>query len=292
MRDVYYDTEDSGAAVWSVNLLPHSGTPEVILPILCCSVVCVIAAAVLACILWPAQAEAHPFDPNVERAPEPTPKIEEISSFRIWALTALNLPYGFALAAMGLLVAPLEAQHLWPNGASLALGGFAAIVGTSQLAGPEAGFWSDTYRSSIGRRKPMILIGVISLMGMNFALWAFSVLGWRNLYAMCFFVQQLLWSISMSTQAGLVPDLVPAAREGLAGGCTTSNILGGATAAFLSMFVFSSWDYHAYYAMVNASLFVSLGIVVFAAKERPSLDLPPHDASIGRLDHLDRKSVV
>ncbi|CAE8692012.1 unnamed protein product, partial [Polarella glacialis] len=83
---------------------------------------------------------------------------EKLSPVRIWALTVLNLAYGFSLAAQGLVILPLEAERMWSDSQSMGLGILAATSGIAQLISPLAGHWSDTWCSRLGRRRPLLLI--------------------------------------------------------------------------------------------------------------------------------------
>jgi len=147
---------------------------------------------------------------------EPTEKVPRSLPW-IWAITSLNVPYGFAVAALGLMVMPLDAERLWPQSHSMALGLLAALGGSAQLSGPLAGHWSDTYRSSLGRRRPLLVISASLTCSFTFALWYLSVQKLRHIYAAVFFLQQLALNMLLSVQSGLVPDLVPESQMDLAG---------------------------------------------------------------------------
>lgn len=214
-------------------------------------------------------------------ATEPAGEVEEktaphvpCSPARIWAITALNVPYGFAVAALGLMVVPLEAERLWPESHSMALGLLAALAGIAQLVGPQAGYWSDTYRSALGRRRPMLLIGVAMTCTLTCALWFLSLQELRFAYTATFLLQQIALNIILSTQAGLVPDLVPASQQNLAGGCSAANILVGCVAASAYVHMAKEWDYHFTYIAISSLLALVCLVVCGAAQEASSLALP------------------
>eukprot|EP00747_Dinoflagellata_sp_TGD_P212616 gnl/TRDRNA2_/TRDRNA2_85698_c0_seq1.p1 gnl/TRDRNA2_/TRDRNA2_85698_c0~~gnl/TRDRNA2_/TRDRNA2_85698_c0_seq1.p1 ORF type:complete len:632 (-),score=88.81 gnl/TRDRNA2_/TRDRNA2_85698_c0_seq1:238-2133(-) len=196
---------------------------------------------------------------------------------RILMICCMNLAYGFVLGSQGLLVAPLEAERLWPGHSSQALGLFATLVGVAQLVGPQAGHMSDTYRSPYGRRRPMLVILVTLVWSWSFSLWLLSAQNLRWAYAGVFFLQQVTLNMIQTTSAGLLADLVPAARRGFAGGASASHVLTGALAAFGSMRVLSGVDYHVTYAIIAGLTVLCCGVVCFAANEKPSIGRPASD---------------
>jgi len=189
------------------------------------------------------------------------------SAVAVYSVTVLNLAYGFAAASQGLLIVPLEAERLFPSQSSLAVGACFVLIGFAQLVGPEAGHQSDAYRSKLGRRRPMLIIWVPFLCAATFGLWLCSRLHMGILYCVVFFVQQVIWNIVLSTQAGLVPDLVAEDRQGFAGGASAANILAGATLGFYSMRVLSSWDYHTMYAVLSGLSVATATVVCVVANE-------------------------
>lgn len=242
-----------------------------------------LCALVLAVVLRPAPAPAAPGLPGettrlLDQQASPSSvasshgPAEPLGKVRIWGLTAINLAYGFSLALQGMVVAPLDAERLWPGSSSLALGALVALCGLAQLVGPEAGHWSDTWRSPIGRRRPLVLITAALVSTFTLGLWLFSRLRMATLYIIVFFAQQVAWNVLSSTQLGLVPDLVPPSQRGFAGGASAANVLVGALAAFVVVITISTWDYHVHYGIMVALLVLSCGIVCVAANEESSMD--------------------
>eukprot|EP00929_Paragymnodinium_shiwhaense_P025028 TRINITY_DN15235_c0_g1_i1.p1 TRINITY_DN15235_c0_g1~~TRINITY_DN15235_c0_g1_i1.p1 ORF type:complete len:621 (-),score=124.08 TRINITY_DN15235_c0_g1_i1:90-1694(-) len=245
---------------------------DVLVPVLCCALAGLVVALATACIL-PSQSMNSTLPEEEARSPTP-PAVSDMSTFRIWAMTSMNVAYGFSLAAQGLIVVPLEAKTLFAEYASPALGLLAALTGVAQLIGPEAGHWSDTYRSWLGRRRPLLLLSMFMVCSLSFALWTLSRLELRWAFAATFFLQQFAWNVLQSTQAGIVPDLVPPSRQGFAGGSTAANVLGGAVIGFAVIHATSSWDYHWMYAIMSGLVLFCGLMVVVAAQEEPSLNLP------------------
>jgi len=194
------------------------------------------------------------------------------SSLRICLIPSLNFAYGFTVATQGLLVVPLEAERLWPENSSNGLGILIVLAGLAQLIGPEAGHFSDTYRSPWGRRRPLIIIHVALVVTLNLCLWVLSRLMMRHMYAFTFLMQQVAWNVIQSTQAGFIPDLVPKQDHAFAGGASAAHVLLGSVMAFLSIQVVSAWDFHLLYATLAC---LSLGccmIACTAANEDSSLE--------------------
>jgi hypothetical protein len=68
-------------------------------------------------------------------------------------LTSFHFFYGMVTTAFGMIILPAEVEHLFPGNESLWLGMLLLIVGLSQGVSPFAGHWSDTSKSSFGRRS-------------------------------------------------------------------------------------------------------------------------------------------
>jgi len=197
-----------------------------------------------------------------------TPRTNSLSSpLRIWALASLYLPYGYSLAAQGLFLAPLEAQHLMPQSAAFMLGSFAILCGVAQLVGPEAGYWSDSYRSPFGRRRPPLIISGAFLTSCTCGLWWLSHEKMTIGYLIVFFFQQLAWNVAQSTQNGFIPDLVHPDTRGFAGGACAANILVGAVLAFACNVATSHLDFHYQYALMAGLIFICCGIVCLVGDE-------------------------
>jgi MFS family permease len=186
-------------------------------------------------------------------------------------MTTLYAAYGFACALQGIIILPFEAQRLWPERSSVALGAFAVLVGVSQLAGPLAGHRSDTWRSQMGRRRPVLLITVAWVSSLTFGLWLLSRLRWRWLFLGVFFLQQVTWTAIYSAQQGLVPDCVPVTQQAFAGGSGAANMLAGALVAFLTVLVTSTLDFHINYGISALLPVLCCMVVCVAAREKPFL---------------------
>eukprot|EP00747_Dinoflagellata_sp_TGD_P201536 gnl/TRDRNA2_/TRDRNA2_75013_c1_seq1.p1 gnl/TRDRNA2_/TRDRNA2_75013_c1~~gnl/TRDRNA2_/TRDRNA2_75013_c1_seq1.p1 ORF type:complete len:438 (+),score=50.85 gnl/TRDRNA2_/TRDRNA2_75013_c1_seq1:2-1315(+) len=120
----------------------------------------------------------------------------------------------------------------------------------------------------------MLIIAAAWVWCLTFMLWLTSQWRMRNAHLAAFFCQQLAWNVISSTQAGLVPDLVPVGRRGFAGGASAANVLVGALVAFFCIDVLSDWDYHFVYAVMSGVTVACCLLVCMFAREDPSLDRP------------------
>jgi len=191
-----------------------------------------------------------------------------VSMWRIWVVTAMNVPFGFSVTIVGAFIAPLEAERLWPD-SSMGMGILAVLAALTQLAAPAAGYASDIYRSAIGRRRPMVMMSVA--LGCTFTLgaWIFSLQRKRTAFAASFALQQLMLSVTLSAQAGLVPDLIIARQHSTAGAAGAANALLGAVGACTYIAVFGSRiDYHqAYMAIVSSMTAFCVIVCIFSHEE-------------------------
>jgi len=189
------------------------------------------------------------------------------TTFEIFCMTSFNFPFGAICSPMGVAILPLEATHLFPANAPIALGCLMGIVGLSQLVCPLAGKWSDGHVSKWGKRRPFIhggnLITSISVMIMWYAS-AFN-LGW--LFAWALLSAMLALNVAFSSAGGLVPDLVPEAMQGRSSGLVGVHLLTGSVSGFLFLIATKNLDYHYNYMFYCALLFSSSVLIHWKAKE-------------------------
>lgn len=223
---------------------------------------------------------ANPQDESEEIEPQSPPESRQpMSVLRIWALTALNISYGFMAASQGLLLLPLEAERLFPDRPSLALGLMAASTGAAQLIGPIAGHWSDGYRSRIGRRRPCVVMLALTAWTLTYGLSVCSQLGMSELFVATFFLQQAAWCALFSIQMGVVPDLVPDEQVAVSGGAASANLMVGACGALLISQLLSDLPPHVQYVFISGLTIVCCVLFFIAADEKSSLNLPQQDVS-------------
>jgi len=215
------------------------------------------------------------------RHSEATSSQERLAYVRVCGCTSLSLAYGFMLADQGLLVAPLEAERLFPDQASLGLGSMAVCCGLAQLVGPAAGKWSDSYRSRFGRRRPCMFMALLGIVFLTGGLRLCSRLRWRVSFMLIFLLQQISWNVILTAQAGLVPDRVPAEQQGFAGGAMAAFTLTGALGALLLVHLLGGLGLELHYS-ITTGLVVLCSVAVFAAaNERSSLASHTPRASAG-----------
>jgi len=118
----------------------------------------------------------------------------------------------------------------------------------------------------------MLMMAVALTCSLTFGLWVLSVQRQRLAFTAIFFLQQITLNVILSTQAGLVPDLIPAAQHDVAGGASAANILLGAVSACAYVQYAKTLDFHMTYAVI-ASLMTAFCILVCStAQEKPCLE--------------------
>lgn len=185
----------------------------------------------------------------------------------VWLMTSLGIPYGFVLSSLGLMISPLEAERLWPEDHSAALGLLMSASGIAQLFGPLAGYLSDICRCHLGRRRPVLIWMACVLWTLSFCLWYLSLCELRYTYLLTLGCFHMALNIMLTTQAGLVPDLVPKCQQEVAGGCAAANMLIGAVASTVYAHFTESWDYHAVYGIYAVQLAVFTVLVCASGRE-------------------------
>lgn len=150
-------------------------------------------------------------------------------------LTSTNFAYGFMIANQGLLIAPLEAERLFPEHASLALTLVIMSNGIAQLIGPVVGRWSDLYRAAEGKRLPCSIKAATAAMLLTALLPIVSSMMWGVCFLIVFFLQQLAWNTLQTVQIALVPDFVPVEQQGTAGAMNAAMMVAGAFTGLLAV---------------------------------------------------------
>jgi len=124
------------------------------------------------------------------------------------AITCFQIPYSMINASMGIVVLPAEAKRL--NGAadaSVWIGVYLAMCGTTQLACPVAGKISDRCCSRFGRRRPFVLLGTFATIAGFGVLRLASIRIWPKVYLIGLLCAQLALNIAYSAHVGLPADL-------------------------------------------------------------------------------------
>ena len=97
------------------------------------------------------------------------------------------------------------------TGAIVALGALVAL-----LVAPIAGALSDRSRSSRGRRRGFLVVGVLSSCAGLSSLSLFGQGGSLALYALAYMNLQVWWNWAAGPYAGLIPDVVPPGNQSMA----------------------------------------------------------------------------
>ena len=156
----------------------------------------------------------------------------EISGSRFRALDYVKITvFGFALSALWsslhLLILPLRLLEFVPEGLKNTYLDLLILSGLvlAMLVQPVAGALSDRSGLAWGRRRPYILLGTIPV------LLLLPGIGLAGSYAAIFLVYCLLQvgsNVAQGPFQGLIPDLVPEGRRGVASGVRSLlNLVGG-----------------------------------------------------------------
>lgn len=130
-----------------------------------------------------------------------------ISMSRWACIMAFQFMYAVINTGMALYVLPAEAQHMNPESASVWVGIYVAVCGTTQLFCPIAGKLSDRHSSRFGRRRPYIVGGAaVAIFFFTLMLLA-SVLKWNAMYILALFPAQLGLNITFAAQSALPADI-------------------------------------------------------------------------------------
>eukprot|EP00928_Gymnodinium_smaydae_P034418 TRINITY_DN24392_c0_g3_i1.p1 TRINITY_DN24392_c0_g3~~TRINITY_DN24392_c0_g3_i1.p1 ORF type:complete len:718 (+),score=134.98 TRINITY_DN24392_c0_g3_i1:132-2285(+) len=219
------------------------------------------------------------------------------SMAQIWGITSPSICFGFMASNLVMLAFPLEAQALSPAQPSAFLGAIGVAIAASMPVGPISGRYSDSLKHPLGRRRPLVILAVTSLIDATSGMWFCSRYHWRAAFLTLTFVQQFLVHTAGAAAAALLADMVDPAFSGAASGVHTANALAG---GILGILVFHGValvgaDYHWNYLLFSALNALVLPIFVSAADEVDSyrLELPaPLDwsnpsASLGSIFRLN-----
>jgi MFS family permease len=193
---------------------------------------------------------------------------------------------GFALSAlsnaMHTIILPVRIQEMLGQAQQstyLGLITFAGLV-IAMLVQPVAGAISDRAGFRRGRRKPLIIIGILAavllLLGLG------SAVNYIAIFVLWCLVQVSL-NVAQGPFQALIPDLVPPAKRGLASGVKNLMEIGGAAALSLLIGFFMG----RYILMADSLwLWLSLGVLVLVllmamlvttltVKEKPGPGISP-----------------
>jgi MFS family permease len=135
---------------------------------------------------------------------------------------------------------------------------------------PISGALSDRWSSTLGRRRPLILLGTL------FDFIFLAILAWAGglpWIAVGYIGLQITSNVAHGPAQGLLPDLVPPRQRGLASGIKNIMDMAGLLTAMLVLgTVFDPEAYHLIPSMVLIAAFLAFGAVVtlIGIREQPS----------------------
>jgi MFS family permease len=190
---------------------------------------------------------------------------------------ALN-SYWFGLTflwnGMHSIILPATLLHVVPEARKSTYLGVLTFAGLllAMLMQPLSGALSDQIGASWGRRRPWMVVGAI---GSFFAL---LVLGAAPTYAWIFVgytLLQLCSNIAHGPFQGLIPDLVPPERLGVAAGVKNLLDIGGLLAGVLAAGYFvDRGQTHLALAIIVAVMCITLLATLFGVREAPAQRAP------------------
>ena len=130
---------------------------------------------------------------------------------------------GFTLVANILLPAQV-AQLAGPDGEGSGLGFINMLIQLSGFTMPIIGAWSDRHEGSWGRRRPFILWGQL---GVLLSLWIMMAAEDMFMLSLGNFLYSALNNVPTGVYAAVLPELVPPAQRGMAGGFYNVMMLAG-----------------------------------------------------------------
>ncbi len=169
-----------------------------------------------------------------------------------------------------LIVLPEKVLSIVGSGAATGVLSWTGILGTlvASVVSPTFGIISDHFRSRMGRRRPLMIVGTA---GTFVFLLVLAYARSLPLFVIGLIGVQFLNNVAQSSYQGLIPDLVPPGQRGAASGFMAlynqaGVIVGAILGAFTSVILFA-WST---LALLVIALLTTLGFV----QEPSSLDLP------------------
>ena len=155
---------------------------------------------------------------------------------------AFMYAYGLWISSYAIVTLPAESQRMFRDDHDIALAGFLAIAGLTQLAGPVAGYFSDRTRTTIGRRRPYLVLGGLLVLPALLVQWASRGFpdsdAARLLYVLSFALSMLSLNVMYTAASGVIPDMCPDEQVGQANGVMAAMQACGASSGFLYTYAF------------------------------------------------------
>lgn len=189
--------------------------------------------------------------------------------FGIMFVTAFNFAYGAIIGSMGLFILPVEAGRLFPAHESMALVFFVGVFGGSQLFCPLIGSITDHWHSMYGNRMPLFILASIIALSCSCGMKICSVHLYGKMFALILFIAMVALNALSTLQAGIVNDLVPVDKHGMASSFVAVQILLGSLLSSLFIVYFPDYNdgefqqfYDLYVLMVSVCVMSVLSVAL------------------------------
>lgn len=137
--------------------------------------------------------------------------ISRVSVSRLIASQLFMYAYGLWISSYAIVTLPAESERMFKHDHDIALAGFLAIAGATQLVGPIAGFFSDKTRTTIGRRRPYLVLGGLVVLPSLLIQW--FARGYPEssicnaMYITAFATSMLALNVMYTAASGVIPDM-------------------------------------------------------------------------------------
>jgi len=133
---------------------------------------------------------------------------------------------------------------------------------------------TDCLRTPFGRRRPLIALAAVGIVGATSAQWFAAIRLNLSLFAAAVFAHMLGWTMLYAANSGLVLDSLPAHQLPLASSCAAVHVAVGAVLAFGTA-ALTPRNIHYHYQYGIMMLFTAS--VTFAAMFTPEKQMKPHE---------------
>lgn len=208
----------------------------------------------------------------------PPQRGQKIETWQWVSMTSFQLVYSFVNAGFGLFVLPIEAERLNQDNASIWLGFYLCLCGSTQLICPIAGKLSDRHESQYGKRRPYIAWGTLGAIIAMALMWLASVKTWPVIYTVGLFFCQLSLNVIYSAQCGLPADIQEndeeenrdSSAKGIVSGVIAVHSFLGSLLAMAIIIVTRHQPVQALYPVYLIGLAVCCAVIFFSVREAPT----------------------
>lgn len=235
---------------------------------------------------------------NTIRPPKPVRRRRGTCSWL--CITSYQLIYSMITTSFALSILPQEAERLNTADTSLWLAAYVMICGATQLICPLAGLLSDRLSSTMGRRRPVMLLASLFSAAGFLSLYFCSRYEWPHPFLMSLAFTETALNVAYAAHAALPADLrAPEtdvenpgdteADAGLISGIMALHSFIGAVCAVCVLDVAKGFPLYSFYQFYGAAVVVICILVSCVAKEEPSSNLQlPSAGEIAAAYTMDR----